>query len=1344
MKRHILVCLLVLFAAAFAAAQVAPSAGELAYRTVSPEYLGGGAHLTRISTPQGVYLNPASAAGFQRIILDVNYSNLQALGTDADGMGHAINLALAVPTKVGVVTTGFGFLDTSAYEGTPMDLGTSGRVTFAFSKEIYSDVWFGAGLVGDLGNLDGELQGGGALNIGFLHFPDTFGGLKNFRWGASLTGLGYRFGSSSRGYFNAIPGNITPALGIAFDIADAKKFTWTFRGDVRSPSITDLWAGVASDLYFGDIARLSVSSSLDLRDAFDGSWETIIPSAAIGLHFPLGGSKGGNVDDEDRIQTTEIDIQLAAAPLYAGVWAFSGGVTLPFGVRDENPPTVEVDYDSPQYISPNYDGIQDELLIPYGVEDERFVTSYEWRIVDSEGSVARTYVNKDERPENETVKNLWSRLVSPMTGTALPESLRWDGVTDAGSMAPDGDYSVYMTFRDDNDNVGKAGPFPVVVDTVDPELTLDSPEGLDLIFSPDADGLKDTFRIEQSGSEEHLWAAAFTDASGVSVREWSWNESAPESFDWDGTAGSGEMVMDGVYGYKLACTDLAGNSSEASIDGIIIDTRRPEVGLSIDKAVFSPGTASPVSAVGLTAMVPVKNGIVDWRLDILNSSGSAVRSWSRRQGPALPETVEFDGRDDSGRIVPEGEYTGRFHVEYGNGYQPQVISPSFIVDVTPPSAAVNVDYALFSPQGESLRSAVTFSMSTSREDKWNGILKNAAGEEVKRWTWIASVEGDLRWDGRDAAGRLVPDGVYSYVLESTDRAGNSGRSKPVMVEVNTSAVEATLTASHDVFGPTGNRVNDELTLFMEARSDSPISDWKLIMKNSGGSEVRSWDGRGLPPDSVVWNGRAADRNAVPDGPYSAELTVRYEKGDIAKASAGPVTVDTQPPTIELSIADKLFSPDGDGSKDLLPISQSSSKEVSFAAKVVDSAGKTVRTWVWSERLDSFTWDGTDDSGNALSDGDYSYEVSGVDSAGNETQKSIRGIRIDTAPVPVYLTASQGYIKAGETDPEKIQSFTAVVPNKDGIDSWTFSIVDENGTAAVSRSGSSSVPEKFTWNGTNVSGSPAEGVFKGVLTVTYHKGARPTAESRSFVSDGSPPEVTVNVTPQPFSPDGDNMDDEAVIGLTVEDRSRIQDWNLVISDPRGKEFISFSGRGRPSERIIWDGRSGRGELVESAEDYPYVLTVTDVLGQSSVKEGEIAVDVLVMREGDRLKILINNITFQPSSPELTLTGEEGEKNKKVLDRLAEIMKKYGSYRIVVEGHAVSLNWADPAAAAREQKDILIPLSKSRAQTVVNELRARGIGANRLTAEGIGGERPIVPHSDLDERWRNRRVEFYLEK
>jgi flagellar hook assembly protein FlgD len=81
--------------------------------------------------------------------------------------------------------------------------------------------------------------------------------------------------------------------------------------------------------------------------------------------------------------------------------------------------------------------------------------------------------------------------------------------------------------------------------------------------------------------------------------------------------------------------------------------------------------------------------------------------------------------------------------------------------------------------------------------------------------------------------------------------------------------------------------------------------------------------------------------------------------------------------------------------------------------VTDSDGTPVRSLRWTGTLDSFEWDGTDDSGNRLPDGDYRYQVSGTDLAGNTTALSIPGLRIDTAPTPGYLTAAEGFIKAGE-------------------------------------------------------------------------------------------------------------------------------------------------------------------------------------------------------------------------------------------------------------------------------------------------------------------------------------------
>jgi outer membrane protein OmpA-like peptidoglycan-associated protein len=264
-------------------------------------------------------------------------------------------------------------------------------------------------------------------------------------------------------------------------------------------------------------------------------------------------------------------------------------------------------------------------------------------------------------------------------------------------------------------------------------------------------------------------------------------------------------------------------------------------------------------------------------------------------------------------------------------------------------------------------------------------------------------------------------------------------------------------------------------------------------------------------------------------------------------------------------------------------------------------------------------------------------------------------------------------------------------------------------------------------------------------VTYEKGNKPEVTTIPFLLDVSPPETNLSISPKPFSPDNDGIDDELTIRIGVKDASRIESWNLKIFDPQKSIFTEFAGTGIPTERIIWDGKGRFGELVYSAEDYPVLLTVQDVLGNVAVVRDTIPVDVLVLRDGDKLKIQIANINFAPNSSEFETSDPAiVERNTYVLKRLAVILNKYKSYRVTIEGHAVITRFADPKAAEKEQNEELLPLSKARAETVRDELVRLGVSKDRLSVTGVGGAKPLVPHSDLQNRWKNRRVEFILEK
>ena len=243
-----------------------------------------------------------------------------------------------------------------------------------------------------------------------------------------------------------------------------------------------------------------------------------------------------------------------------------------------------------------------------------------------------------------------------------------------------------------------------------------------------------------------------------------------------------------------------------------------------------------------------------------------------------------------------------------------------------------------------------------------------------------------------------------------------------------------------------------------------------------------------------------------------------------------------------------------------------------------------------------------------------------------------------------------------------------------------------------------------------------------------------------------PELAVSLSPRFFSPDGDGADDELFMTIHCKDELPIEEWKLTIieSEQSNQIFFEQSGRGNPPEHIVWDGRSSTGKLVQSATDYPFTLTVKNTHGLSATHQGSIGVDILVIREGNQLKIQVPSIVFSSYNAGFTgLTEETIGNNNYILRRIAQTLKKFDTYRVIVEGHA---NPTATTEAGRwlEQEAELRPLSEMRAKYVADHLVNLGVDRGRLTTVGVGGARPIANYEDRGNWWKNRRVEFILLK
>ena len=274
---------------------------------------------------------------------------------------------------------------------------------------------------------------------------------------------------------------------------------------------------------------------------------------------------------------------------------------------------------------------------------------------------------------------------------------------------------------------------------------------------------------------------------------------------------------------------------------------------------------------------------------------------------------------------------------------------------------------------------------------------------------------------------------------------------------------------------------------------------------------------------------------------------------------------------------------------------------------------------------------------------------------------------------------------------------------------------------------------------------SEGFFTPELTVRYTRGDEVKTAATNVLVDVSGPVLSLASSPEFFSPDNDGIDDDLYINLSARDASSVASWSLEIRDPESNSvFYRVEGRGNPTPRMIWNGRSNKGELVQSATDYPYTFAAEDVLGNASSIDGKIGVDVLVILDGDKLRIQIPSIVFRPNAADFKdLPKDTVDNNNRILRRIAQILNKFRDYKVLVEGHANPTTPPDTAERTREERE-LKSISEARAKAVVDELVRYGVARARLSSTGVGGTMTVVSWDDADNRWKNRRVEFILIK
>ena len=804
---------------------------------------------------------------------------------------------------------------------------------------------------------------------------------------------------------------------------------------------------------------------------------------------------------------------------------------------------------------------------------------------------------------------------------------------------------------------------------------------------------------------------------------------------------------------------------------------------------FSPGTASLLKDISFNVTIPVPaknsgNKLTSWNIAIIDSKGKTVAQFNPQNSSELenpPSTLIFDGKNENHTMLPNGSYQASVSAKYLNGYEPPVIkSPVFVLDTTKPAAVVKASEKIFSPDGDGVKDSVTISQMITPKTgapvkNWKGQIVSTedSAKVVKEYEFGEFPPESFVWDGIDGKGGLAQDGNYKFIITATDLAGNSAAYETANFTLDTSKAAVILSSSDVAFSPNNDRIKETITFPVVPVIKNPIASYEFVIKNENGETVKTVKGTQTPPKSFTWDGKADDGIVCSDGKYTAEISVKAESGSVAKAVTQPFVLDTKYPNLTASVPYTVFSPDGDTKKDIIPVTVTGcTNENLWTASIVDAKGKAIRSFAWNGIVETngksgFDWDGTDESGNVVPDGTYSIVVKSEDIAGNAFKSEIGNIKLDNRPASAYVIAALEGISPNGDKVKDTQTFTIKTTLAEGIERWSFDIADENGkivrTWASDSANAKNLPEQIIWDGFDNSGNSAEGYMSGNLKILYTKGNEVEYTTSPFVCTALPPQLEVITSPEFFSPDNDGVNDDLFIKLSGKTKSSLTSWNFTINDTAsGRPFWTTGGTSAITEQIIWNGLSntsktsdGMAERVQSAMDYPFVFTATDDLGMTSSVKGLISVDVLVIRDGDVLKMAVPSIIFRSDNADFKtsaevangLDPEKAANNERVLKRICQILTKFSDYRVTIVGHANKVTAYEEEETENNPNQwgpALIPLSQARADYVKKYLVDHGIKADRLVTEGKGGTQLVVDWQDKVNNWKNRRVEFILVK
>lgn len=471
-----------------------------------------------------------------------------------------------------------------------------------------------------------------------------------------------------------------------------------------------------------------------------------------------------------------------------------------------------------------------------------------------------------------------------------------------------------------------------------------------------------------------------------------------------------------------------------------------------------------------------------------------------------------------------------------------------------------------------------------------------------------NLEKSITWDGTDAEGNIVSDGIYNVTVWVKDASKNITEIDVDNFVVDTKKPSVSVKKPDSLLFSPNNDGNGDVLIILQA--DGTVEhEWKGLFKDSSGSTVKTFTWKDSAPEDVLWDGTDENGGMLSDGKYSYEIQTTDLAGNKSdKKEIKNIVIDGMSPEFTLEMEAPAFSPNADGVKDELEITPVYSLEeeiIKWSWSLANNSGVLLqKQGSAADGLpDKVVLNGLDKNGLPLFQGKYLFSMS------VEYENSWRPVAEENIIIDINAPGV-------DILPERL----AFSPNGDGLGddltiqyranevvTWEGSIIDMTG-ALILETDYKQTTSLVKWDGTTPDGEDVpdgEYLVLGVFTdlagnVTYAEPFTVKIDRRSV--------KTTLIVPEGFSPNGDGFEDNLKVKIESDLHTDVKEWKIVVIDDTGETLSSFRGKETLPKELSWDGMiMQEGNIAPALEGvYQAVLYVDYIKGDFVKTESDLFV------------------------------------------------------------------------------------------------------------------------------------------